>query len=222
MKYLLIILLFSLPFKHCKKEQAPYVEPSGVEKDSATLARDTQFTKETIENNKIVSTGTIGGYAFSGKSRKSTNIDMMLENGMEMLMNNTQYIEMKLQDDVRGITLSVRVRDLELLNKVPFSYTFTEGKKLIVTVVIKNNQGVNEMYGGTILNVKGRLTVAGINKSAKTWNGAIDAELTSVLDTDNKCRVDNVRFFNAGYTYSKFSPFADTNLLKNKDAIVVQ
>lgn len=226
MKFTLIaVLLFSLPFniKSClRKDTAVVAEPSGVEKDSATILKELQEARDLVESNKIVSYGTIGGYEFNGKSRKVTNIDMMMENGMEMLMNEGKYAEIKLHDDVHGITLAVRIIDLQLLDRVPFSYTFTEGRKLIVTVFVKNKQGVNEMYGGTIRNIRGRFTVTGIDKANQKITGMVDGDFTNVLDLTSSCRVDQVHFTNAGYFFSKHTRVNDTSLFRNKDAIIVQ
>jgi hypothetical protein len=223
MKFLVIsILLFSLPFKSCRQEAPVYVQPTGVEKDSATIAQEKQTSLDSIESNKIVSSGTIDGYDFHGKSVRITNIEMMLDNGMEMLMSEGRFVDMKLDDDVKGVKLSIRILDMQLLNRVPFSYTFTEGKKLIITVVIKNDQGVNELFGGTILNMKGRFTINGIDKQNQTLTGSLDAELTNILDLEHKCRIENVRFINAGYYYSKENRANDSALFKNKGAIIVQ
>jgi hypothetical protein len=223
MKFLFIsILLFSLSFKSCRNEAPAYIQPTGVEKDSATIAQEKQISKDSIESNKIVSSGTIDGYDFQGKSVRITTIDMMLDNGMEMLMSEGRFVEMKLLDDIKGITLAIRILDMQLLNRVPFSYTFTEGKKLIITVIIKNDQGVNELFGGTILNMKGRFTINGIDKQNQTLTGSLDAELTNILDLEHKCRIENVRFFNCGYYYSKENRTNDTALFKNKESLIVQ
>ena len=222
MKFLIAtIFLFSLSFISCHKN-SNQAEATGAEKDSATLAQDTIFSKETIENNKIVATGTVAGYEFNATSRLIANIDMMLENGMEMLMNDKEYAEMKLLDEKKGITLSVRIIDMDLLDKIPFSYSFTEGDKLIITVFIKNKEGINEMYGGTIRNIKGRFSVTGMNKTTNTLIGSLDAELTNVLDNDNKCKIEGLRFYNAKFFLSKKSSNIDSSMFKDKNSTIVQ
>ena len=72
------------------------------------------------------------------------------------MIDNDQYYIIKMYDEVNKMESYIAIRDLALLNKNSiFLMLLIQGQKVLVTAFIKNKDGVNAMYGGTIHNNRG-------------------------------------------------------------------
>jgi hypothetical protein len=116
-------------------------------------------------------------------------------NSSDALASEQTY-SIKLFDESKNMEINVAIRDISLLNKIPFSLAFETGERILVTAYIKNNDGVNVMFGGTIHNNKGRLKLVGYNKNSKLVSGELDADLDAVIDV-GACEIENLKFNNA-------------------------
>jgi len=96
----------------------------------------------------------------------------------------------------------IAIRDLELLTKVPFSYNFETGMKVLVTTFIKNKSGVNAMFGGTIHNNRGTLKLVGYSRSSNLVTGSLNAELDAVIE-NGTCVISDLKFTNAILMHNK-------------------
>lgn len=149
----------------------------------------------------IVASGEMMGRKFNGVDAVKYPVEHSMDSGMDMI-NNDQYYVVKLYDDVNKIEVYIAIRDLTLLEKIPFSYSFETGEKILVTAFIRNKDGVNAMYGGTIHNNRGKLRLAGYNKSTNLVTGELEADLDAVIE-NGTCDVRNLRFTNTTLQHNK-------------------
>lgn len=153
------------------------------------------------EKRAIVAKGLIMGREFHGIDASKYVLEHAMDSGMDMI-NNDQYYIIKLYDDVNKVEVYIAIRDLTLLTKIPFSYSFDVGTKVLVTAFIKNKAGVNAMYGGTIHNNKGKLKLSGYSKSTNLVTGELEADLDAVIE-NGVCDIREFRFANAILMHNK-------------------
>ena len=149
----------------------------------------------------IVASGEMMGRKFNGVDAVKYPVEHSMDSGMDMI-NNDQYYVVKLYDDVNKIEVYIAIRDLTLLKKIPFSYSFETGEKILVTAFIRNKDGVNAMYGGTIHNNRGKLKLVGYNRSTNLVTGELEADLDAVIE-NGTCDVRNFRFTNTTLQHNK-------------------
>ena len=149
----------------------------------------------------IVASGEMMGRKFNGVDAVKYPVEHSMDSGMDMI-NNDQYYVVKLYDDVNKIEVYIAIRDLTLLEKIPFSYSFETGEKILVTAFIRNKDGVNAMYGGTIHNNRGKLKLVGYNRSTNLVTGELEADLDAVIE-NGTCDVRNFRFTNTTLQHNK-------------------
>lgn len=172
------------------------IKPVVIEKeeiDSSYLQRN--------EIKEIVARGVIMDRAFSGFDATKYPVLHSMDSGMDMI-NNDQYYIIKLYDDKNLMEVYIAIRDLALLDKIPFSYNFVTGTKVLVTAFIRNKSGVNAMYGGTIHNNNGTLKLVGYNKNTNLVTGTLDAELTAVIE-NGICDIKDLHFTNTILMHNK-------------------
>lgn len=150
---------------------------------------------------EVVARGTIMGRPFSGIDASKYTLEHSMDSGMDMI-NNDQYYIIKLYDDVTKTEVYIAIRDLTLLTKIPFSFSFVTGEKVLVTAFIKNKSGVNAMYGGTIHNNRGKLKLTGYSKSTNLVTGELEADLDAVIE-NGVCDIRELRFTNAILMHNK-------------------
>jgi hypothetical protein len=138
---------------------------------------------------------------FNGVDASKYPLDHPMDSGMNMI-DNDQYYIIKMFDESNKMEIYIAIRDLALLNKMPFSYAFDTGQKVLVTAFIKNKDGVNAMYGGTIHNNRGRLKLTGYNRTTNLATGELDADLDAVIE-NGVCDVRNLRFTNVTLQHNK-------------------
>ena len=165
-----------------------------------TEAIDSSYLLNKVKK-EIVSSGLIMGKEFHGFDASRYPVEKSMDSGMDMI-NNDQFYIIKLYDAVTKTEVYIAIRDLTLLTKIPFSYSFTTGEKVLVTAFIKNKQGVNAMYGGTIHNNRGKLKLVGYNKNTNLVTGELEADLDAVIE-NGTCDVRNFRFTNAILLHNK-------------------
>ena len=149
----------------------------------------------------IVAKGMIMGRPFSAIDASKYTLEHSMDSGMDMI-NNDQYYIIKLYDDATKTEVYIAIRDLTLLTKIPFSYSFEVGTKVLITAFIKNKSGVNAMYGGTIHNNRGKLKLTGYSKSTNLVTGELDADLDAVIE-NGVCDIRELRFSNAILMHNK-------------------
>jgi hypothetical protein len=118
------------------------------------------------------------------------------------MINNDQFYVIKLYDEATKTEVYIAIRDLTLLSKIPFSYSFENGTKVLVTAFMRNKSGVNAMYGGTIHNNRGKLSLSGYNKNTNMVTGELEADLDAVIE-NGTCDVRNLRFTNVTLQHNK-------------------
>lgn len=150
---------------------------------------------------EIVASGDLMGRNFNGIDAARYPVEHSMDSGMDMI-NNDQYYIIKLYDDQNKIEIYIAIRDLTLLEKIPFSYSFETGQKVLVTAFIRNKDGVNAMYGGTIHNNRGKLKLVGYNRTTNLVTGELEADLDAVIE-NGTCDVRNFRFTNATLQHNK-------------------
>ncbi len=165
-----------------------------------TEAIDSSYLKNKIKK-EIVARGQIMGKSFNGIDASRYPTEHSMDSGMDMI-NNDQYYIIKLYDAQNKIEVYIAIRDLTLLTKIPFSYNFETGEKVLVTAFIKNKYGVNAMYGGTIHNNRGKLILTGYSKSTNLVTGELEADLDAVIE-NGTCDVRAFRFSNAILLHNK-------------------
>ncbi len=148
-----------------------------------------------------VASGSIMGRAFHGFDASKFPVEHSMDSGMDMI-NNDQYYIIKLYDDDTKTEVYIAIRDLELLEKIPFSYNFDTGMKVLVTAFIRNKSGVNAMYGGTIHNNRGKLKLVGYSRSTNLVSGELDADLDAVIE-NGVCDIRGLKFSNAILMHNK-------------------
>jgi len=149
----------------------------------------------------IVAHGFFMGREFNGIDVCKYPIKQNMDSGMEMISNDQFYI-IKVFDEKKDMQVYIAIRDLTLLNKIPFSLSFDTGEKILVTAFIKNKAGVNVMYGGTIHNNRGKLRLAGYSRSSNLISGELDADLDAVIE-NGVCDIRGLKFSNVTLQHNK-------------------
>jgi excinuclease UvrABC ATPase subunit len=72
---------------------------------------------------EVVAHGLIMSREFRGFDATKYPVEHAMDSGMDMI-NNDQFYIIKLYDEKNKIEVYIAIRDLELLNKIPFSYNF--------------------------------------------------------------------------------------------------
>lgn len=142
-----------------------------------------------------ISHGMVANRSFNGIDATKNKVEHLMNSGMDMISND-QYYLIKLYDSKQEIEVYIAIRDFKLLEKIPFKYKFEDGEKVLVTAFVKDEIGVNAMYGGTIHNNEGSLNLTAFNRANKTISGTLDAKLQAVTANDF-CKVENLVFTNA-------------------------
>ena len=150
---------------------------------------------------EIVARGLIMGREFHGVDASRYVLEHSMDSGMDMI-NNDQYYIIKLYDESIKTEVYIAIRDLTLLTKIPFSYSYEVGTKVLVTAFIRNKSGVNAMYGGTIHNNRGKLKLTGYSKSTNLVTGELEADLDAVIE-NGVCDIRELRFTNAILMHNK-------------------
>ena len=150
---------------------------------------------------EIIASGSLMGREFNGIDESRYPIEHAMDSGMDMI-NNDQYYIIKLYDAENKIEVYIAIRDLFLLTKIPFSYSFDNGTKVLVTSFIKNKDGVNAMYGGTIHNNRGKLRLDSYNKITNLVSGVLDADLDAVIE-NGTCDIRELKFSNVILLHNK-------------------
>lgn len=150
---------------------------------------------------EIIAHGLLMDREFNGFDAAKYPVEHSMDSGMDMI-NNDQYYIIKLYDEKTKSEVYIAIRDLQLLNKIPFSYNFETGQKVLITAFIKNKSGVNAMYGGTIHNNRGTLKLVGYSRSSNLVSGTLDADLDAVIE-NGTCDIRNLRFTNAILMHNK-------------------
>lgn len=167
------------------------------------LVKPTENKVEAIDSSylyrKIVrptmSSGYVMGKLFNGIDGNKYDIVESMDSGVEVI-NSDQYSILKFYDEKSIMEVYISIRDMSLLDKVPFSVSFETGERILVTAFVKNKSGVNAMYGGTIHNNRGKLKLTGYSKYNNTVTGELDADLDGVLE-NAVCQVRGLKFHNA-------------------------
>jgi hypothetical protein len=181
----LLTVLFLYKFRyslHIIKPEAQLIE-----------AIDSSYLLNKIDK-EIIARGTVMDKPFKGIDATKYPVKHLM-NSSDALASEQTY-SIKLFDESKNMEINVAIRDISLLNKIPFSLAFETGERILVTAYIKNNDGVNVMFGGTIHNNKGRLKLVGYNKNSKLVSGELDADLDAVIDV-GACEIENLKFNNA-------------------------
>ncbi len=150
---------------------------------------------------EIVAKGLVMGREFHGFDATRYIREHSMDSGMDMI-NNDQFYIIKLYDDATKIEIYIAIRDLTLLTKIPFSFSFNTGEKVLVTAFIKNKSGVNAMYGGTIHNNRGKLKLTGYSKSTNLVTGELEADLDAVIE-NGICDIREFKFTNTILMHNK-------------------
>jgi hypothetical protein len=150
---------------------------------------------------EIIAHGLLMEREFNGFDATKYPVEHSMDSGMDMI-NNDQYYIIKLYDEKTKSEVYIAIRDLQLLNKIPFSYNFETGQKILVTAFIRNKSGVNAMYGGTIHNNRGTLKLVGYSRSSNLVSGTLDADLDAVIE-NGTCDIRNLKFTNAILMHNK-------------------
>lgn len=191
----LILLLVGIAvYKY--RYQLKLVKPVVVEEEAV----DSTYLKRK-EVREIVAVGEVMGRQFKGIDATKYPLEKAMDSGMNMI-NNDQYYIIKLYDPQNKIEVYIAIRDLVLLTKIPFSYSFEDGTKILVTSFIKKKDGVNAMFGGTIYNNRGKLRLAGYNRTTNLVFGELDAELDAVIE-NGTCEIVGLKFSNAILMHNK-------------------
>ncbi len=165
-----------------------------------TEAIDSSYLLNKVKK-EIVAKGMIMGREFRGIDASRYPIEHSMDSGMDMI-NNDQFYIIKLYDDASKTEVYIAIRDLTLLEKIPFSYSFETGQKVLVTAFIKNKSGVNAMYGGTIHNNRGKLRLSSYNRISNLVTGELEADLDSVIE-NGTCDVRDFKFTGATLMHNK-------------------
>ncbi len=150
---------------------------------------------------EIIAHGLLMDREFNGFDASKYPVEHSMDSGMDMI-NNDQYYIIKLYDEKTKSEVYIAIRDLQLLNKIPFSYNFETGQKVLITAFIKNKSGVNAMYGGTIHNNRGTLKLLGYSRSSNLVSGTLNADLDAVIE-NGTCDIRNLKFTNAILMHNK-------------------
>ncbi len=172
------------------------VKPVIVEQE----AIDSSYLQRKL-NKEIVARGTLMGKTFNAFDASRYPVEHSMDSGMDMI-NNDQYYIIKLYDEKSKMEVYIAIRDLTLLEKVPFSLNFETGEKVLVTAFIRNKSGVNAMYGGTIHNNRGTLRLVGYSRSTNLVSGSLEADLDAVIE-NGTCDVRDLKFTNAILMHNK-------------------
>jgi len=188
----LIIFIILYKFRYTLHLTKPTVE--------AVETIDSSYLLNRVKK-EIVAKGYIMEREFSGVDAVRYPNEHSMDSGMDMI-NNDQFYVIKLYDDKYKTEIYIAIRDLTLLSKIPFSYSFENGTKVLVTAFIKNKSGVNAMYGGTIHNNRGKLKLTGYNKTNNLVTGELEADLDAVIE-NGTCDIRNFKFQNVILQHNK-------------------
>jgi hypothetical protein len=156
-------------------------------------AVDSSYLQRKVKRERLAN-GYVMERLFSGFDESRYPIEHAMDSGMDMI-NNDQYFIIKLYDPENRMEIYIAIRDLVLLTKVPFAYSFENGTKVLITAFIKNKDGVNAMYGGTIHNNRGKLRLIGYNSNTNLVTGVLDAQLDAVIE-NGTCDIRDLKFTN--------------------------
>ena len=188
---LLLMVIYKLRYKlHLVKVDTVLTEVS-----------DTSFLNKKDLDKEIVASGLVMGKEYYAFDESRYPVIHNMDSGMDMI-NNDQFYIIKLYDSKQNIEILIAIRDFRLLTKIPFSYSFEDGTKILVTAFIKNKDGVNTMFGGTIHNNRGKLSLSSYNKNTNFISGELDADLDAVTQ-NGICDVRGLKFNNAILLQSK-------------------
>ncbi len=162
---------------------------------------DTAYLHSKDLNRDIIAFGVVMGRDFKAFDESKYPIEHAMDSGMDMI-NNDQFYIIKLFDPKQKIEVYIAIRDLRLLTKIPFSYSFDDGTKVLATAFIKNREGVNTMFGGTIHNNRGKLTLSSYNKNTNLISGELDADLDAVIE-NGTCDIRGLKFSNVILLHNK-------------------
>ncbi len=129
---------------------------------------------------------------FNGIDATKYKVKKLMSSGMDMI-NSDQYLILKLYDAKGGMEVYISIRDFRMLDRIPFTSAFEDGQHILIAAFVKNEDGVNIMYGGTIYNCKGKLRITGYNKQQKVLSGILDAHLQAVT-ANGYCKISNLVF----------------------------
>lgn len=188
----LIILIGLYKFRYTLHLTKPTVE--------AVETIDSSYLLNRVKK-EIIAKGFIMEREFNGVDAVRYPNEHSMDSGMDMI-NNDQFYVIKLYDDKYKTEIYIAIRDLTLLSKIPFSYSFENGTKVLVTAFIKNKSGVNAMYGGTIHNNRGKLKLTGYNKTTNLVTGELEADLDAVIE-NGTCDIRNFKFHNVILQHNK-------------------
>jgi hypothetical protein len=191
-----LLILLSLIGLYKFRYKLHLVKPTVIEYE----AIDSSYLLNKIKK-EIVSSGLIMDRKFNGVDAVKYPVEHSMDSGMDMI-NNDQFYVIKLYDAVNKIEIYIAIRDLTLLTKIPFSYSFENGQKVLVTAFIRNKNGVNAMYGGTIHNNRGKLKLTGYSRSTNMVTGELEADLDAVIE-NGTCDVRNLKFHNVILQHNK-------------------
>ncbi|MDB5229072.1 MAG: hypothetical protein JWN78_3265 [Bacteroidota bacterium] len=163
---------------------------------------DSSYLLKKVKRERIAF-GLLMGRKFEGFDESRYPMDHAMDSGMDMI-NNDQYYIIKLFDPANKMEVYIAIRDLVLLTKIPFSYSFDNGTKVLVTAFIKNKEDVNAMYGGTIHNNRGKLRLVSYNRTTNLVTGELDADLDAVIE-NGTCDIRTLKFTNAILLHNKVS-----------------
>lgn len=190
----IVLIVSFLLFKY--RYKLKLVKPVVIEQE----AIDSSYLQR-VEKKEIIARGLIMDRAFSGFDATKYPVKHSMDSGMDMI-NNDQYYIIKLYDDKNEMEVYIAIRDLALLDKIPFSYNFVTGEKILITAFIRNKSGVNAMYGGTIHNNNGTLKLVGYNRSTNLVTGTLSAELAAVIE-NGICDIKDLHFTNTILMHNK-------------------
>lgn len=180
---LLVLGLYKFRYRlHLVKPQMQEIE-----------AIDSSYLLSKVDK-EIIARGTIMDKPFKGYDATKYPVKKLM-NSSDAIASEQAYT-IKLYDDVSNMEVDIAIRDITLLDKIPFSIAFDTGEKVLLTAYIRNKEGVNVMYGGTIHNNKGRLRLVGYNRATKLVSGELEADLDAVIDV-GVCDIRNLKFNNA-------------------------
>lgn len=189
---LLLLLIGMYKFRYTLHLMKPTV--------TQTEAIDSSYLLNKLKK-EIIARGLIMGKEFRGVDASKYPVEHSMDSGMDMI-NNDQYYVIKLYDETTKVEVYIAIRDLTLLEKIPFSLNFDVGTKILVTAFMRNKEGVNAMYGGTIHNNRGKLRLVGYNRSTNLVTGELDADLDAVIE-NGTCDIRGLKFTNVTLLHNK-------------------
>ncbi len=161
-------------------------------KDENKVIIDSSYYYKSTVNTDYCAHGLVMDKQFNGIDATKYKVKKLMSSGLDMI-NSEQYLILKMYDEKSGIEVYISIRDFKMLDRVPFTTAFDDGQRILITAFVKNEDGVNVMYGGTIYNCKGKLRITGYNKQQKVLSGILDAHLQAVT-ANGYCKINNLVF----------------------------